>query len=39
VTIGGESQLLGVDHVIICAGQEPRRELADPLRRRVKRCI
>ncbi|EBQ0577685.1 2,4-dienoyl-CoA reductase, partial [Salmonella enterica subsp. enterica] len=21
-----------VDHVVICAGQEPRRELADPLR-------
>ena len=32
VTIGGESQVLNVDHVIICAGQDPRRELADPLR-------
>lgn len=31
VTIGGESQVLNVDHVIICAGQDPRRELADPL--------
>lgn len=30
--IGGEPQLLAVDHVIICAGQEPRRELAEPLR-------
>ncbi|MBZ5091126.1 NADPH-dependent 2,4-dienoyl-CoA reductase, partial [Salmonella enterica subsp. enterica serovar Typhimurium] len=30
--IGGEPQLLEVDHVVICAGQEPRRELADPLR-------
>lgn len=25
VTIGGERQLLAVDHVIVCAGQEPRR--------------
>ncbi len=40
VTIGGESQVLNVDHVIICAGQDPRRELV-PIRcrRRVKRCI
>ncbi|MGS9140284.1 NADPH-dependent 2,4-dienoyl-CoA reductase, partial [Salmonella enterica subsp. enterica serovar Infantis] len=30
--IGGEPQLLEVDLVVICAGQEPRRELADPLR-------
>lgn len=30
--IGGAPQLLEVDHVVICAGQEPRRELADPLR-------
>jgi hypothetical protein len=26
------SQILPVDQVIICAGQEPKRELADPLR-------
>ena len=32
VTIGGERQLLAVDQVVICAGQGPRRELADPLR-------
>lgn len=32
VTIGGEPQLFRVDQVILCAGQEPRRELADPLR-------
>jgi len=32
VVIGGEPQLLRVDQVILCAGQEPRRELADPLR-------
>ncbi|SNY65887.1 NADPH-dependent 2,4-dienoyl-CoA reductase [Enterobacter sp. CC120223-11] len=32
VTIGGEPQLLEVDQVIICAGQEPRRDLAEPLR-------
>ncbi len=30
--IGGEPQLLAVDHVVICAGQEPKRELAEPLR-------
>ncbi len=39
VTIGGERQLLAVDQVVICAGQEPRRELADPLRAAGKRCI
>ncbi len=27
IKLGGESQLLAVDHVVICAGQEPRREL------------
>ena len=32
VLIGGEPQLLAVDHVILCAGQEPRRDLAEPLR-------
>ncbi|HEM6802095.1 TPA: NADPH-dependent 2,4-dienoyl-CoA reductase [Citrobacter koseri] len=32
VLINGEPQLLNVDHVVICAGQEPRRELAEPLR-------
>lgn len=30
--INGEPQLLAVDNVILCAGQEPRRELADALR-------
>ncbi|WBU49931.1 NADPH-dependent 2,4-dienoyl-CoA reductase [Kosakonia pseudosacchari] len=30
--IGGDPQLLAVDHVVICAGQEPKRELAEPLR-------
>lgn len=29
--IGGEPQILKVDNIIICAGQEPRRELAEPL--------
>ncbi|WP_324723034.1 NADPH-dependent 2,4-dienoyl-CoA reductase [Lelliottia sp. JS-SCA-14] len=32
LTIGGEPQVLRVDHVILCAGQEPKRDLADPLR-------
>lgn len=31
VLINGEHQLLNVDHVVICAGQEPRRGLVDPL--------
>ncbi|EPY8426200.1 FAD-dependent oxidoreductase [Citrobacter youngae] len=31
VMINGELQILNVDHVVICAGQEPRRELVDPL--------
>ncbi|MBJ9164498.1 NADPH-dependent 2,4-dienoyl-CoA reductase [Citrobacter farmeri] len=31
VLIGGETRTLEVDNVIICAGQEPRRELAEPL--------
>jgi len=30
--VGGEPQLLAVDNVVICAGQEPKRELAQPLR-------
>ncbi|KVC58026.1 FAD-dependent oxidoreductase [Burkholderia stagnalis] len=32
VTIGGVPQTLPVDHVVICAGQEPLRELAEQLR-------
>ncbi|WP_312584123.1 NADPH-dependent 2,4-dienoyl-CoA reductase [Atlantibacter sp.] len=32
LTINGEPQTLAVDNVILCAGQEPRRELAEPLR-------
>ncbi|QYG83247.1 NADPH-dependent 2,4-dienoyl-CoA reductase [Citrobacter koseri] len=32
VLINGEPQLLNVDHVVICAGQEPRRGLAESLR-------
>ena len=31
VTIGDEERVLAVDNVVICAGQEPRRELADAL--------
>ena len=36
VEINGEYQLLAVDNVIICAGQEPNRALAEPLRARGK---
>jgi len=31
VSVDGAPRLLEVDHVVICAGQEPRRELADAL--------
>ena len=31
LTVGGEPQTLPVDHVVICAGQEPLRELHDQL--------
>ena len=31
VRIAGQEQLLPVDHVVICAGQEPLRELLEPL--------
>jgi 2,4-dienoyl-CoA reductase (NADPH2) len=31
ISVNGESRLLEVDNVIICAGQEPRRTLADEL--------
>ncbi len=31
ITLNGESRLLEVDNVIICAGQEPNRKLADEL--------
>ena len=32
IRIDGVEQLLPVDHVVICAGQEPLRELLEPLR-------
>jgi len=32
ILIGGEPQILDVDNVVICAGQEPRRDLAGALR-------
>ncbi len=31
ITVGGKQRLLEVDNVIICAGQDPRRELLDGL--------
>ncbi|WP_196157604.1 NADPH-dependent 2,4-dienoyl-CoA reductase [Reinekea sp. G2M2-21] len=31
ITVGGEAQVLDVDNVIVCAGQEPQRELFDAL--------
>ena len=31
VVINGETQVLAVDNVVICAGQEPNRALAQPL--------
>lgn len=32
IRVNGEPQVLAVDNVVICAGQEPQRELAEPLR-------
>ena len=32
IRVEGHDQLLPVDHVVVCAGQEPRRELFDQLR-------
>jgi 2,4-dienoyl-CoA reductase (NADPH2) len=32
IRVGGEERLLEVDHVVVCAGQEPLRELLEPLR-------
>ena len=29
ITVGGQPRCLEVDHVIVCAGQESRREIAD----------
>ncbi len=31
ITVGGKPQLLDVDTIIVCAGQEPRRELVPGL--------
>jgi 2,4-dienoyl-CoA reductase (NADPH2) len=31
IAVDGEAQLLDVDNVIVCAGQEPRRELSDQI--------
>ena len=31
IRVAGEEQVLAVDHVVVCAGQEPVRALADPL--------
>jgi len=31
ITVGGQARLLAVDTVVVCAGQEPLRELADAL--------
>lgn len=36
ITVCGDPQLLEVDNVVICAGQDPRRELAEPLREQGK---
>ena len=33
ISVDGTEQLLPVDHVVLCAGQESRRPLLDPLRK------
>jgi 2,4-dienoyl-CoA reductase (NADPH2) len=32
IAVDGKPQLLAIDHVVVCAGQEPRRELHDALK-------
>ena len=32
IRVGGEARLLPIDHVVVCAGQEPLRALVEPLR-------
>jgi 2,4-dienoyl-CoA reductase (NADPH2) len=32
ITVDGKPRVLDVDTIVVCAGQEPRRELAEPLR-------
>ena len=34
ITVQGQPRVLEVDHVIVCAGQEPLRDLVEPLRQR-----
>ena len=38
IRVDGAEQLLAVDHVVVCAGQEPRRELFDALQARGRRA-
>jgi len=38
ISINGESQLLEVDHVVICAGQVSNRDLADALKTKGQSC-
>jgi len=38
ISINGESQLLEVDHVVICAGQVSNRDLADALDAKGQSC-
>ncbi len=34
IRVDGEARVLAVDTIVVCAGQEPRRELLEPLRRK-----
>ncbi|OHE83956.1 MAG: NADPH-dependent 2,4-dienoyl-CoA reductase [Lysobacterales bacterium RIFOXYA1_FULL_69_10] len=38
VTVDGNAEMLPVDHVVVCAGQEPFRPLADALAARGRAC-
>ena len=38
IRVDGEPQVLAVDTIVVCAGQEPRRELAHALARRASRA-
>ena len=38
ISVEGESQLLEVDHVVVCAGQVSNRDLADALHEQGQTC-
>ena len=39
IRVDGEPQVLDVDTIVVCAGQEPRRELVEPAARRPASAV